>query len=319
VLAAIAKRLGIYLLVFAALTVGLFALVHAIPGDPVRLSIDPAQMAAGGPAYVARQRHALGLDSGLPVQYGVWLRNALGGNLGYSYVDHQPVTAVLAERIGPTAELMGLAFAVSLVVGIPLGVLAATHRNTVLDYCVTGFATAAVSIPPFVLGLLGIAVFSLALRWLPSAGMSTPGAASLPDELRHLVLPVLILGLAAAGPITRYVRSGLIGELGQDYTRTATAKGASPARVTWRHAFRNSSIPLVSVVAISIPVLLGGAVVIEQVFAWPGLGQLVISSVTQNDYPVLIGFGLYVAILVLVSNAAADILYTVVDPRTRQR
>lgn len=315
----IVKRLAINVGVFLLTTVGIFALVHAIPGDPVRMMVDPEQLAAGGAAFISREHHLLGLDSPLPVQYVVWLRNAVTGNLGYSYVNHQAVITVLAQRIGPTVELMGLALLVALLVGIPLGVVAAVRRNTVLDYLAAVLSLGAISIPPFFLGIAAIYLFSLKFGLLPSVGMSTPGMASLPDELRHLVLPVLVLGLAAAGPITRYTRGGLIDELGQDYIRTAEAKGASGARVVWYHAFRNALIPLITVIALSIPVLLGGAVVVEQVFAWPGMGQLVLSSITQNDYPMIIGFSLYVAALVLLCNFAADVFYTMVDPRVRLR
>lgn len=301
--------------VFLLITMGIFALVHAAPGDPVRMMINPEAVASGGADFIARQRHLLGLDQSLPVQYWNWLWNAMHGHLGYSYVQSRPVTSVIGERVGPTVELMGLAVGVSLVVGIPLGIVAAVRRNTVVDYVATVFSLAAISIPPFFLGISAIYLFSLELGVLPSAGMSTPGTSSLEDLFRHMVLPVMILGLAAAGPITRYARSGLIGELAEDYVRTAEAKGASKQRVVLRHAFRNSLIPLITVIAMSIPSLLAGAVVIEQVFAWPGMGQLAISSISQNDYPVVIGFSLYVAALVLICNLAADVLYAVADPR----
>jgi peptide/nickel transport system permease protein len=315
----IVRRLIVNLGVFALITMGIFALVHAAPGDPVQMMINPEQVAAGGAAFVARQRHLLGLDQGLPVQYWDWLRNAMGGNLGYSYLQDRPVTAVIGERVGPTAELMGLAIVVSLVVGIPLGIIAAVRRNSAVDYGATVFSLGAISIPPFFLGISAIYLFCLKWNLLPSAGMSTPGTSSTGDRAAHLVLPVLILGLAAAGPITRYARSGLIGELAQDYVRTAEAKGASRTRVVLRHGFRNSLVPLITVIAMSIPTLLAGAVVIEQVFAWPGMGQLAISSITQNDYPVVIGFSLYIAALVLFCNLAADVLYAVADPRVSLR
>jgi len=311
----IVRRLFVNVGVFLLITMGIFALVHAAPGDPVRMMINPEAVAAGGADFVARQRHLLGLDQSLPVQYWDWLLNAVQGHLGYSYVQSRPVTSVIGERVGPTVELMGLAVVLSLVVGIPLGIVAAVRRNTVVDYVATVFSLGAISIPPFFLGITAIYLFSLKWGLLPSAGMSTAGTSSPGDLLRHLVLPVVILGLASAGPITRYARSGLIGELAEDYVRTAEAKGASNTRVVLRHAFRNSLIPLITVIALSIPTLLAGAVVIEQVFAWPGMGQLAISSISQNDYPVVIGFSLYVAALVLFCNLAADVLYAVADPR----
>jgi len=311
----IVRRLLANVGVFLLITMGIFALVYAAPGDPVQMMINPEQVASGGADFIARQRHLLGLDQALPVQYWDWLLNAMRGHLGFSYVQSRSVTSVIGERVGPTVELMSLAIALSLLVGVPLGIVAAVRRNTVVDYMATVFSLGAISIPPFFLGISAIYLFSLEWNLLPSAGMSTPGSSSLGDLLRHLVLPVVILGLAAAGPITRYARSGLIGELAEDYVRTAEAKGASKLRVVLRHAFRNSLIPLITVIAMSIPSLLAGAVVIEQVFAWPGMGQLAISSITQNDYPVVIGFSLYVAALVLLCNLAADVLYAVADPR----
>ena len=315
----IVRRLLVNCVVLLLITIGVFALVHAAPGDPVRMMVNPEQASAGGAAFIAHQRHVLGLDSALPVQYWRWLSHAAQGDLGYSYINGRPVASVIGERIGPTVELMGLALLLSLIVGVPLGILAAVRRNTIVDYLTAVFSLGTISIPPFFLGIAVIYLFTLRWNLLPSAGMSTPGAATLGDLLRHLVLPVLILGLAAAGPIARYTRSGLIGELGEDYVRTAEAKGASRARVVLRHAFRNSLIPLITVVALAIPGLLAGAVVIEQVFAWPGMGQLAISSISQNDYPVVIGFSLYIAALVLLCNLAADVLYVVADPRVALR
>lgn len=311
------RRILVNIVVFLAITVGIFALVHAAPGDPVRMMINPDQVSSGSEEFIARQRHELGLDRPLPVQYWDWLRQAVTGDLGYSYVSRQTVTSAVSERMGPTVELMGVALLLSLAIGIPLGILSAVRRNSWLDYGTTVFGLGAISIPPFFLGIVAIYVFSLKLDWLPSAGMTTPGVNSPADQFRHLLMPALLLGLIAAAPIMRYVRSGVIGELGEDYTRTAEAKGASRSRVVLRHAFRNSLVPLITVVAMSVPALMGGAVVIEQVFAWPGMGQLTISSVNQNDYPVIIGVSLYVAVLVLICNLLADLLYAVADPRVR--
>lgn len=315
----ILRRLVVNAGVFLLITVGIFALVHAAPGDPVKMMINPEQLSSGGAAFIEHERHVLGLDRSLPVQYWNWLRKALGGDLGYSYVNNRSVNSVIAERVSPTVELMGIALLISILVGIPLGVFAAVRRNSIVDYGTAVFGLGAVSIPPFFLGIGAIYIFALRLDLLPSAGMTTAGVHSPADQLKHLILPVLILGLSAAGPFARYVRSGLVGELAEDYTRTAEAKGASRTRVVMRHAFRNSLIPLITVVTMSIPGLLAGAVVIEQVFAWPGMGQLVVSSIDQNDYPVIIGFSLYIGALVLLCNLAADILYAVADPRVKLR
>lgn len=311
------RRLLTNLLVFFLITVAIFALVHATPGDPISMRIPPDQFNSGSAELIAQQRAELGLDQPVYIQYWSWLGNALTGDLGYSLLNGRPVTELLAERIGPTVELMLVGLAVSLLIAIPLGVLAARRRNTAFDYGAAVVSLGSVSIPIFFVALIAIYLFTLELQWLPSSGISDPANPGLLDTLRHLVLPALILGFGNSGQYMRYVRSSMITELGADYVRTAEAKGAGPSRVTVRHALRNSLIPLLTLVATNLGQLLAGAVVIEQVFAWPGMGQLAVSSVNQQDYSVIIGFALMVAILVLVSNMLADVLYTLVDPRVR--
>ncbi|MFY1669628.1 ABC transporter permease [Plantactinospora sp. WMMB334] len=314
----IVRRLLVNVLVFVAISIGVFVLVRAAPGDPIQVMVDPVQMQSGGEEFIARKRAELGLDQPLPVQYATWLKRAVTGDLGTSYVSRRPVTEVLTERLGPTVLLMGTALLIGLLLGLVVGTVAAVRRNSLVDYSATLLSLFTISVPTFFLGIAAIYVFALTLGVLPSAGMSTPGSGGGGgDILRHLVLPAGILGLSMAGPLTRYVRSGLIGELGADYARTAEAKGATPRRVVVRHALRNSLIPLITVLMIYIPQMLGGAVVVEQVFAWPGMGQLVVSSISQLDYPVIVGFALYISLLVLACNLAADLLYAVADPRVR--
>ena len=205
----------------------------------------------------------------------------------------------------------------SLLIAFPLGIIAAVRRNSAVDYVATSISLGSVSVPVFIVSIAAIYLFTLKFQVLPSSGMSDPSNPGLADSLRHLILPALILGFGNSGPFMRYVRSSMIGELGADYVRTAQAKGAPPRRVVIRHALRNSLIPVVTIIAANLGQLLAGAVVIEQVFAWPGMGQLALSSVQDHDYSVIIGFALIIAILVLISNLLADILYTVVDPRVR--
>ncbi|MEU7870485.1 ABC transporter permease [Dactylosporangium sp. NPDC049140] len=315
----LARRLLVNVLVFFLITVAIFGLVHKSPGDPIAMQVPADQLNSGSAEFIAQKRHELGLDQSVFVQYWHWLVNALQGDLGYSLLNGRAVTDVLGERIGPTVELMGVALVISLLVAIPLGIAAARRRNSIVDYSATVVSLGSVSIPVFFVALIAIYFFTLKLQWLPSSGISDPTAPSLLDSIRHLVLPALILGFGNSGPFMRYVRSSMITELQADYVRTAEAKGAPPRRVVLRHAFRNSLIPLLTVIASSVPQLLAGAVVIEQVFAWPGMGQLAVSSVNQHDYSVIIGFALLIAILVLLSNLLADVLYTLVDPRVRLR
>lgn len=314
------RRLMTNVLVFFAISVGVFALVRAAPGDPIQVMIDPVQMQGGGEEFIARKRVELGLDKPLPLQYVLWLKRAVTGDLGTSYVSHRPVTELLFERLGPTVLLMGTALLIGVVLGLVVGTAAAVRRNSAVDYTATVLSLATISVPTFFLGIAAIYVFALTLNLVPSSGMSTPGSGSGgADILLHLILPGAILGLSMAGPLTRYVRSGLIGELSADYVRTAEAKGAGPGRVVIRHALRNALIPLITILMIYIPAVLGGAVVVEQVFAWPGMGQLVVSSIGQLDYPVIVGFALYISLLVLVCNLAADVLYAIADPRVNLR
>lgn len=313
----IARRLLVTAGVFLVISAGIFALVNATPGDAIQLQINPLTVTAATPRLIAERKAQLGLNRPLPVQYLSWLGHVLQGRLGNSFLNNQPVTQILGERLGPTMELMGLGLVVALAIAIPLGILAASRRNTPIDYLATLCSMFSISVPSFFLAVICVYLFALRWRLLPTSGLSTPGVSSVSDHLRHLVLPVAILGLSQAGPLLRFVRSGMIGELSQDYIATAIAKGAGQARVLFRHAFRNSLIPLVSVVMMNLPFLLAGAVVLEDVFAWPGMGQLIVESVENSDYPVTIGFATISAALILLCSLLADLVYAVVDPRVR--
>ncbi|HEY3061914.1 MAG TPA: ABC transporter permease [Chloroflexota bacterium] len=314
----ILRRLLISVPVLLGITVLSFVFVRLAPGDPVRMMINPEYMAGGAEEYVARLRAQLGLDKPLPVQYVVWLGEVAKGNLGYSYFDRRPVGDVVKERVWPTIELMGTALLIALIVGVPIGLLAAIRQYSLLDYASAVISLATISTPSFFLGLAAIYIFSLKLNLLPTSGMFTAGAPrSIGDDLHHLVLPAMILGLNLSGPFARYARSSLLEVIRQDYLTTARAKGLQDRLVILRHALPNALIPLITVVGIQIPLLFGGAVVVEQIFSWPGMGQLALASITQRDYPVLTGFILIVAVLVLLCNLLADLSYAIVDPRIR--
>jgi peptide/nickel transport system permease protein len=314
----IVRRLLISLPVLLGITVLGFAFVRLAPGDPVRMMINPEYLAGGAEDYVARLRAELGLDKPLPIQYVAWLGEVARGNLGYSYFDRRPVGDIVKERVWPTVELMGTALLVALCLGVPIGLLAAMHQYSILDYGSAVISLATISTPSFFLGLAAIYIFSLKLNLLPTSGMFTAGAPrTVGDDLHHLVLPAAILGLNLSGPFARYARSSLLEVIRQDYLTTARAKGLQERLVVLRHALPNALIPLITVIGIQIPALFAGAVVIEQIFSWPGMGQLALASITQRDYPVLTGFILIVAVLVLISNLLADVAYAVVDPRIR--
>jgi ABC-type dipeptide/oligopeptide/nickel transport system permease component len=314
----IVRRLLISVPVLLGITVLGFSFVRLAPGDPVRMMINPEYLAGGAEEYIARRRAELGLDKPLPIQYLAWLGEVARGNLGYSYFDRRPVGDVVKERVLPTIELMGTALLLALALGVPIGLLAAVKQYSALDYASAVLSLATISTPSFFLGLAAIYIFSLKLNLLPTSGMFTAGAPrSLGDDLHHLILPAAILGLNLAGPLARYARSSLLEVIRQDYLTTARAKGLHQRLVILRHALPNALIPLITVVGIQVPALFAGAVVIEQIFSWPGMGQLALASITQRDYPVLTGFILIIAVLVLTSNLLADIAYAVVDPRIR--
>lgn len=312
------RRLVISLVVLVGISMLLFVLLQLMPGDPVEMMIDPFSFAGDREAAVAQRREQLGLDGSMVTQYVNWMGEFVQGNLGYSFTSGRPVAEVMLERLGPTVRLMGTGLVIALVVGIPVGIVAALRRNTAVDYGATVVSLVAISVPSFFVALLGIYVFGLKLGWLPTAGMNaTGGSGGFADSLRYLVLPACILGFALAGPYVRYARAGMLEVLGQDFMTTARSKGLARRRVVGRHALHNALIPLVTVVAIQIPVLFAGAVVVEQIFAWPGMGRLALDAVHARDYPILLGFVMAVAVLVMICNLVADLAYAVIDPRIR--
>ena len=302
--------------VFLIIAVGLFTLVRLAPGDPIEMMVPLEVSGADREAYTAAVRARFGLDQPVVVQFWRWLGGLMTGDLGFSYTSGQPVSELLTDRLGPTALLMGSALTIGLIIAVPAGVIAAVRRNTVADYTISSVSVIAISVPSFFLGMLAIYVFAVKLHVLPSSGMHGTGSDGIGDLLLHMVLPVGLLALANSASFIRYVRSGVLEELGKDYVRTIIAKGGTPSRAL-RHALRNSLMSLITVLATTIPITLSGAVVLEQIFAWPGMGQLAISALTNRDYPVLIGFGLYTAVLVLICNLIADLSYSIIDPRVR--
>jgi peptide/nickel transport system permease protein len=304
---------GAVLLVVVSIVV--FAVVHSAPGGPALLihpDMDPTQVKA--------MEKQLGLDDPIPIQYARWLRNAVQGNLGTSYQHSLPTAELLRERIPNTLLLSGVAVVVAVLLAVPLGTISAVYRYSFLDYAATVTAFIGVSIPVFWLAILLIIVFSVTLGWLPSAGMRTVGVpATFGDLLRHLVMPSLVLATFPLAQLMRYVRASMVDVLAQDYVRTARAKGLSERATLCRHALRNALIPMVTVLGVLTPRLLGGAVITETIFAWPGLGRLAVEAAIARDYPVIMGATLLVAGLVVLGNLITDLLYVVIDPRIALR
>lgn len=310
----IVRRLLIAIPVLFGVTIFNFLIIYLAPGNPVEMFIDPNTSAD----QIELRKEQLGLNDPLWLQYLHWLGNLLQGNLGFSYNSFEPVSQILAERLGPTLLLMGLSLLVGILIMIPLGIVSATKQYSTLDYATTGFSFLGISIPNFFLGLGLIYVFSLQFPLLPTGGMMTLGSdGGFLDRVQHLILPVVVLAIGIAGKMIRYVRASMLEILGQDYLRTARAKGLREFVVTNKHALRNALIPIITVIGLEVPMLLGGAVITEQIFQWPGMGQLTIQSIMSRDYPILMAINLIAAIMVLVTNLLTDIFYSIADPRIK--
>lgn len=312
------RRILISIPVLLGITVAMFIIINLAPGDPVTALLNPEQAANLGPGWVEQQKEKLGLNDPPPVRYLYWLRETVSGNLGYSYSDRVPVSEKIGERLWPTLKLMSLVLVLAIAVGVPLGILSALRQYSFIDYLLTVLGFLTVSIPSFFLALILIYLFSIKLDWLPATGMYTVGQArSFGDSLTHIILPAAVLGLAQAAPIIRYTRASLLETIRQDYVTTARAKGLAEGRVVTGHALRNALIPIITVIALNVPSLLGGTVIIEQVFSWPGMGSLAIAAVQGRDYNTLMGINLVAAIMIMASNLMADVIYALVDPRIR--
>jgi peptide/nickel transport system permease protein len=271
------------------------------------------------PSDLAELRMTLGLDRPLPVQYFAWLQQALMGNFGYSIKRlDQPVLDLVLSRIGPTVLLMGTAIVISIFTGIATGIISAVRRNSMADLSFSLFAVTGISSPPFLSALVGLYVFSVYFNWLPSGGMLTPGQTfSLADLLHHLILPASLLAVAQTALIMRYMRASMLEVLNQDYVRTARAKGVYEFWVITKHALRNALLPVITLIGSTIGLAIGGAIFIESVFNWPGMGLLMVDAVESRDYPVIMGSTLVIGTCVIVVNLLTDLTYAVVDPRIK--
>ena len=306
----ILKRILIAIPVLIGITLIDYAIM-CLAGSPLEMLKGPRI----SDAALQAKEIAAGLDKPLIVQYFVWLWQLLQGNLGYSMKSYEPVSAMIGSHIGPTLLLMGASLALSLLIAVPAGIYSAVKQYSKGDYAVVTASFIGSSIPSFFLALILIYIFTVKLGILPSGGMNTLGMdGSVADTIRHMVLPVTVLAVSLAGSNIRYIRSSFLEILQQDYLRTARAKGIGYKRVIWKHAMRNALLPIVTVIGMQIPMLFGGAVIIEQVFSWPGLGLMTMTAIMGRDYPVIMGVCLLSAVVVLVSNLITDILYALVDP-----
>ncbi len=289
-----------------------FMLLHLIPGDPARVLLGEEAT----PATVAALQHQLGLDKPIPVQFALWFGQALHGNLGDSITLQQPVGQALLQRVPVTLELGLISLAFSLLLAIPLGVLTATHRNSWVDWLVNVSSLLGTAIPVFVLALVLILIFAVSLRIFPPGGY-TPFPDDPVANIHEMILPVIALSIGAVAVNLRQIRSSMLEVMQQDYVRTARAKGLSERRVQYVHALRNSLLPVLTIVGLQIGSILGGAVLIETIFLWPGVGKLAVDSIFSKDYPVVQGVVLMVAFSYMLANLLVDISYVFLDPRIR--
>jgi peptide/nickel transport system permease protein len=289
-----------------------FLIIHLVPGDPAHAILGLNST----PELVARLRVELGLDDPLPVQYWHWLGGLLHGNLGHDYTSDESIRHLLAQRLPVTIELALAALVIAILVGVPLGVAAAVRKGRSTDGVAQGVSMLGISVPDFALGIILILVFSLGLGLLPSSGW-IPLTQDPVANLEHLLLPAIALAAGLAAVLIRVTRASMLEVLDEDYVRFCRAKGVSETSVIFKHALRNAAIPITTVIGLQAGYLLGGAIVVEQVFALPGVGQLVLNGVLQRDYPVVQGAVLVIGFMFIFANLIADLMYAVLNPKLR--
>lgn len=314
----IVKRLLTAIVAFFGITVIAYFMATLMPGSP----LDQLVSAEAGATteQIAEIEHRMGLDKPIIIQYFYWLGNLLKGNFGTSYSQHRPVLELIGTRIGPTLLLSGSAILISLLVAIPLGMIAGYKSYTGWDYGSTVLSFVGQAAPNFFVALLLIYVFAVNLGWFPVSGMYDSGSTgSLPELLRHLILPAVTLAFQHIGIYTRQMRNSMVECLSDDYVRTARAKGLSEKIVLFRHTLRNALLPLVTQVGLNLSLLVGGAIVTEQIYSWPGMGTLMLKAIQSRDYPLIMGITVLISCIVLVGNIVVDIIYRMLDPRIDNR
>lgn len=306
------QRLVSTIPVLFLVSVAVFSLIHLTPGDPVTIMLGEER----NQEIIDATRRDLGLDQPVPIQYAAWLGRVLQGDLGRSIRSKQPVSDLIAQRLPATMQLAVFSIVLALAIALPAGIISAVKRGTALDVVATTVSLLGVAVPSFFLGILLIFVLSLQLRWLPPTGYISPFTDPAMN-LKLMIMPAITLGAGAAAVITRIARSSLLEVLDQEYVRTARAKGLRESLVVQRHAVKNALIPVVTVTGLSAGHLLGGAVIVEQIFALPGVGRLAVENIFARDFPVVQGVVLLLAVIFLAVNFVVDLLYAALDPRIK--
>ncbi|MFF4753773.1 ABC transporter permease [Streptomyces sp. NPDC002514] len=309
------RRLVFLVVSLALASVVLFVLLRLLPGDPA----NALTSVGASPEQIAAARHAIGSDKPLPEQFTHWLGQLVSGDLGTSFVSSLPVGPEVTSRLNVTVPLTLAAFVLAVLIAVPAGFVAAHKRHTWYGALLSGVSQLGIAVPVFWLGMIFIAVFALNAGWLPAGGFPQDGWSAPADAVRSLVLPVVTIALVMSASLIRYVRSATLDVLGSDYLRTARALGASFAGAMWRHGLRNASVPVISVLGIELASTLLGAVVVESVYALPGLGSMLATGISQHDYPVIQGVLFVSTLAVLLIGFAADLVQRIIDPRLRGR
>ena len=313
----ILRRILINIPILLVITILVFTLVEIAPGDMVDFFITDESLSYMSEEDIYEMREKFGLNDPPPIRYFKWMGRILQGDFGFSYVESYPVSELLWSRLKNSAILMGTGLFFAVLVGIPLGIFTALRQYSFIDFLLTGLSFVGLSMPAFISGIIGMYIFAVKLQWVPAGGMRTPMVNSLTDLLHHLALPAAILAMMHGAQFMRYQRFSMLEVLNQDYVVTATAKGMPRRIVINRHALRNALIPVITVIGLTFSQFVAGAVFLETIFAWPGMGRLYYNAVIARDYPIIMGANLVIAVVVLLANLVTDITYAVVDPRVR--
>lgn len=311
------NRLAVNIPTLFAILVVVFVLMNMAPGDPVDAFVPPTAVLTDQQKEVLR--HELGLDQPLPLRFVSWLQQVAYGELGLRYKDGSPVLQEIARRAVPTGLLTVAGLGMGALLGVLTGLISARAYRRWPDHVLSVLAYISISSPAFLVGIIAMYVFALQLGWFPSGGYTDPGDESWRNILYHLAMPAMVLSLQFIGILMRYTRAGLLETMSQDYVRTARAKGLNPQQVLFRHAFPNTLIPIITVIGANFSALIGGAVFIETVFSWPGMGMLFLDGIESRDYPLIMGITLVMAVVILFINMLTDLIYSRIDPRITLR
>ena len=311
----ILKRLLYAIPVFLGITFVIYTLINLAPGGPLSVLAASGEMSLSD---LEALKISMGLDKPIVIRYFIWLGDLLHGDFGISYRTSQEVSLMISQRIMPSLMLTGTGILAAMLVGVPLGIISAYKPNSVWDHISTFISFIGASVPNFFLSLLLIYVLAVKLKWFPTSGMQSSGmSGNLLDLLHHLALPAFVCGIQPIGNYIKQTRSSVLEVLNEEYIKTARSKGLTNVVIVLKHAFRNALIPIVTTISLSIPFLIGGAVVTEQIFAWPGIGSLMITAITSRDYPVIMGVAVLICGVVLVADLILDVIYAALDPRIK--